>query len=76
MTSLLLAGAAGLCCIAALLRLPPLVRRSSTLEQRAFCLALCGLAAGLTSQVPPVYRPWGSFPAYPTLASRSDMASC
>lgn len=65
MTSLLLAGAAGLCWIAALLRLPSLLRRSSTLEQRAFCLALCGLAAGLTSQVPPVYRALGKLSGVP-----------
>jgi len=63
----LLAGATGLCWIATLLRLPPLMRRCSTLEQRAFCLALFGLAAGLTSQIPPVYRALGTLSRVPNV---------
>lgn len=68
MSGYLLAGVAALCWTAVLVRLPCLFRRPRSPEQRSFWLALFGLAAALTSQIPPVYLALGELTGVPNIA--------
>lgn len=68
MTAVLLASFAGLCWVAATLRLPILRRDSSSPGHRALSLSLFGLALALTTQVPQVYLWLGAVTRVPNIA--------
>lgn len=68
MTSALLASAAGMCWLAATVRMLKLRNRSSAPEHWALWGAIFGLAAALTTQVPPVYLQLGTVTGVPNVA--------